>query len=82
MSAADDVLDNALRIHMNYRRAIAALLVPLEDDDVEKVHNYFSATNLMAINPSAGLVASDIRIACKREKDRRVKAAAQQEAGS
>lgn len=80
----DEVFDRALRIHDEYRAGIASMIQPLTYDEIELLLKHFGARNLKNLDPHAGLVAHDIRIACKRETKRRAaaEAAIPQETGS
>jgi len=68
----DELAATFMRIHMNYRAQLAAVVVQLDDDEIREADQFFEHTKLNVHKEEHyGLVAAHVRYACKKELERR-----------
>lgn len=80
---ADALLSEAQRAHAVYRSTLRRLIHERSDDEIDELRDHFDPRRADDLPPQAGLVLSDIRIACNQEKRSRVAwADIEQEVGS
>ena len=68
---ADALLNSANRAHETYRIALRRLIHERSEVELEELRDHFDPRRADDLPPGAGLVISDIRIACNQEKNTR-----------